>query len=310
MIDLTIGYTAIQSMAKWARANGLILHLHRAGHGTYTRQKTHGVSFRVIAKWCRLMGVDHVHAGTVVGKLEGDPHATKGFYDTLRDNFIPENPELGHLLRPGLGLDAGRHAGRLGRHPRRPDAPAPALPRRGRRSSSSAAARSATRWASRAGATANRVAVEAMIQARNEGKDYFQEGPDILEKAAKGCPELNAALQIWKDITFNFESTDVPGLRRDAVRRVLGRQGQMRITQGTFSFLPDFTDEQIEAQMRYAVGNGWSLSIEYTDDPHPRNAYWEMWGLPHFDIEPRTGSRRSCARCAPAARRSRRPTSR
>ncbi len=51
MIDLTIGYTAIQSMAKWCRANGLILHLHRAGHGTYTRQKTHGVSFRVIAKW-------------------------------------------------------------------------------------------------------------------------------------------------------------------------------------------------------------------------------------------------------------------
>ena len=49
-----------------------------------------------------------------------------------------------------------------------------------------------------------------MIQARNEGKDFYQEGPDILERAAKGCPELNAALEIWKDITFNFESTDVP----------------------------------------------------------------------------------------------------
>ena len=67
MIDLTIGYTAIQSMAKWARKNGLILHLHKAGHGTYTRQKTHGVSFRVIAKWMRLADVDHIHAGTVVG---------------------------------------------------------------------------------------------------------------------------------------------------------------------------------------------------------------------------------------------------
>ncbi|HZM10418.1 MAG TPA: ribulose-bisphosphate carboxylase large subunit, partial [Candidatus Limnocylindrales bacterium] len=66
MIDLTIGYTAIQSMAKWARKNGVILHLHRAGHGTYTRQKTHGVNFRVIAKWMRLAGVDHIHAGTVV----------------------------------------------------------------------------------------------------------------------------------------------------------------------------------------------------------------------------------------------------
>ena len=73
MIDLVIGYTAIQSMAKWARRNDIILHLHRAGHATYTRQRIHGVSFRVIAKWMRLAGVDHIHAGTVVGKLEGDP---------------------------------------------------------------------------------------------------------------------------------------------------------------------------------------------------------------------------------------------
>ena len=72
-MDLTIGFTAMTSMSRWARANGMLLHLHRAGHGTYTRQKTHGVSFRVIAKWCRLLGVDHIHAGTVVGKLEGDP---------------------------------------------------------------------------------------------------------------------------------------------------------------------------------------------------------------------------------------------
>ena len=58
----------------------------------------------------------------------------------------------------------------------------------------------------------------------------------------------------------------------------------MRITQGAFSFLPDLTDEQIDAQIRYAISNGWSLSIEYTDDPHPRNFYWEMWGLPRFDL--------------------------
>jgi ribulose-bisphosphate carboxylase small chain len=57
----------------------------------------------------------------------------------------------------------------------------------------------------------------------------------------------------------------------------------MRITQGTFSYLPDFTEEQIEAQVRYCLDNGWAVSIEYTDDPHPRNAYWEMWGLPKFD---------------------------
>src|SRR5688500_11203314 len=95
MIDLTIGYTAMQSMSKWARRNGVLLHLHRAGHGTYTRQKSHGVSFRVIAKWCRLIGVDHLHAGTVVGKLEGDPHAVRGYYDVLREDFVAENPVHG-----------------------------------------------------------------------------------------------------------------------------------------------------------------------------------------------------------------------
>jgi ribulose-bisphosphate carboxylase small chain len=59
----------------------------------------------------------------------------------------------------------------------------------------------------------------------------------------------------------------------------------VRITQGTFSFLPDFTDEQIEAQLRYALSHGWAISIEYTDDPHPRNSYWELWGLPIFDTK-------------------------
>jgi ribulose-bisphosphate carboxylase small chain len=58
----------------------------------------------------------------------------------------------------------------------------------------------------------------------------------------------------------------------------------MRITQGTFSFLPDFSDEQIAAQIRYALDRGWAMSVEYTDDPHPRNSYWEMWGLPLFDL--------------------------
>lgn len=58
----------------------------------------------------------------------------------------------------------------------------------------------------------------------------------------------------------------------------------MRITQGTFSYLPDFTDEEITAQIAYAIGNGWPCSVEFTDDPHPRNSYWDMWGLPMFDL--------------------------
>jgi len=59
----------------------------------------------------------------------------------------------------------------------------------------------------------------------------------------------------------------------------------MRITQGTFSYLPDFSDEEIRAQVRYCLDNGWAVSIEHTDDPHPRNVYWEMWGLPMFEMK-------------------------
>jgi ribulose-bisphosphate carboxylase large chain len=209
MMDLTVGYTAMTSMSRWARRNGVLLHLHRAGHGTYTRQKTHGVSFRVIAKWCRLLGVDHIHAGTVVGKLEGDPGMVRGYYDVCRQGYNVANPETGLYFDqdwaslPGVMpvASGGIHAGQMYQllhylgedvvlqfgggtigHP----------------------------MGIAAGATANRVAVEAMIQARNEGRDYYSEGPDILLRAAKGCPELDAALQVWKDVTFEFESTDTP----------------------------------------------------------------------------------------------------
>ena len=59
----------------------------------------------------------------------------------------------------------------------------------------------------------------------------------------------------------------------------------MSITQGCFSFLPDLTDAQISAQIEYCLKNDWAIGIEYTDDPHPRNTYWEMWGLPMFDLQ-------------------------
>ena len=62
-----------------------------------------------------------------------------------------------------------------------------------------------------------------------------------------------------------------------------------RITQGQFSFLPDLTDAQITAQIKYALSKGWALSVEYTDDPHPRNTYWEMFGNPMFDLKDPAG---------------------
>jgi len=59
----------------------------------------------------------------------------------------------------------------------------------------------------------------------------------------------------------------------------------MRVTQGCFSFLPDLNDEQIKSQVGYAMSKGWAVSVEWTDDPHPRNSYWELWGLPLFDVK-------------------------
>jgi ribulose-bisphosphate carboxylase small chain len=63
----------------------------------------------------------------------------------------------------------------------------------------------------------------------------------------------------------------------------------MRLTQGTFSFLPDLTDEQIRKQVQYALSKDWALGVEFTDDPHPRNTYWEMWGQPMFDLHDAAG---------------------
>src|SRR5450432_1527774 len=207
MIDLVIGYTAIQSMAKWARRNDMILHLHRAGHGTYTRHKTHGVSFRVIAKWMRLAGVDHIHAGTVFGKLEGDPATTRGYYDICREDFNPAKLDQGiffdqhwaSLLKVMPVASGGIHAGQMHQlvdllgedvilqfgggtigHP----------------------------GGIQAGAAANRIALEVMVTARNEGRDIKNEGPHILRQAAKTCSPLQQALDTWGEISFNYASTD------------------------------------------------------------------------------------------------------
>ncbi|HET8611072.1 MAG TPA: ribulose-bisphosphate carboxylase large subunit [Burkholderiales bacterium] len=207
MIDLVIGYTAIQSMAKWARRNDMILHLHRAGHSTYTRQKLHGVSFRVISKWMRMAGVDHIHAGTVVGKLEGDPNVIRGIYDTLREPLTPQCLEHGIFFdQDWAGLrkvmpvaSGGIHAGQMHQliHYLGEDV---VLQFGGGTIGHTQGIQ--------AGATANRVALEAMIQARNEGRDIWNEGPEILRKAARHCGPLKVALELWKDVTFNYASTD------------------------------------------------------------------------------------------------------
>jgi ribulose-bisphosphate carboxylase large chain len=154
-----------------------------------------------------MAGIDHLHAGTVVGKLEGDPLMIKGFYDTLRETHL--EPSLEHGLFFGQDwaslnkvmpvASGGIHAGQMHQllhylgedvvlqfgggtigHP----------------------------LGIQAGATANRVALEAMILARNEGRDYLSEGPQILAEAARWCSPLKAALDTWGEVSFNYESTD------------------------------------------------------------------------------------------------------
>jgi len=71
----------------------------------------------------------------------------------------------------------------------------------------------------------------------------------------------------------------------------------MRLTQGTFSFLPDLTDEQILKQVEYCLDKGQAIGVEYTDDPHPRNTYWEMFGMPMFDLQDAAGVMQELNHC-------------
>jgi len=204
---LTAGFTANTSLANWCRDNGILLHIHRAMHAVMDRSPTHGIHFRVLAKCLRLSGGDHLHSGTVVGKLEGDREATLGWIDIMRESFVAENRERGIFFdqewgaMPGLFpvASGGIHVwhmpalvsifgddailqfggGTLG-HP----------------------------WGNAAGAAANRVAVEACVEARNQGKSLEREGKAILKAAAKHSPELAAAMETWKEITFEFDTVD------------------------------------------------------------------------------------------------------
>src|SRR5918998_2524162 len=202
---LTAGFTANTGLANWCRENGMLLHIHRAMHAVIDRHPMHGIHFRVLAKCLRLSGGDHLHAGTVVGKLEGDREATMGWIDTLRENYIPENRKRGIFFDQDWGsmpgvipvASGGIHVwhmpalvaifgddaclqfggGTLG-HP----------------------------WGNAPGAHANRVALEACVEARNQGRQVEREGKEILTEAARHSPELAIAMETWKEIKFEFET--------------------------------------------------------------------------------------------------------
>ncbi|MHB8295246.1 MAG: form I ribulose bisphosphate carboxylase large subunit [Acidimicrobiales bacterium] len=204
---LTGGFCANTGLARWCRKNGMLLHIHRAMHAVVDRNPHHGIHFRVLAKALRLSGGDHLHTGTVVGKLEGDRPGTQGWVDLLRESFVPEDRSRGIFFDQDWGSMPGVFAvasggihvwhmpallaifgddaifqfggGTLG-HP----------------------------WGNAAGAAANRVALEASVEARNEGRDVEHEGKDILTNAAKDSPELKMAMETWKEIKFEFDTVD------------------------------------------------------------------------------------------------------
>ena len=204
---LTGGFTANTSLALYCRDHGMLLHIHRAMHAVIDRQKNHGIHFRVLAKALRLSGGDHLHSGTVVGKLEGDRDITLGFVDLMREDYVEKDRSRGIYFSQdwaGMGgtcpvASGGIHVwhmpalvdifgddaclqfggGTLG-HP----------------------------WGNAPGAAANRVALEACTQARNEGRDLAREGGDVIRAACKWSPELAAACEVWKEIKFEFETID------------------------------------------------------------------------------------------------------
>jgi ribulose-bisphosphate carboxylase large chain len=94
MVDIvTIGFSALQEIRDYLENREVILHAHRAMHAAFTRNKKHGMTMLVLAKLMRLIGLDQLHTGTVVGKMEG------GKQEVLEiNNIITEQKIVGNHL--------------------------------------------------------------------------------------------------------------------------------------------------------------------------------------------------------------------
>lgn len=190
---LTAGFAASTDIFARAAELNMIVHCHRAMHAVFTRQKDHGIHMRVVAKWLRLSGGDHLHTGTVVGKLEGSWNDTLGIIDLLRERTVRADPDHGIYFDQDFGglkavwpvASGGIHihhipdllriygndafflfGGGTHGHPK----------------------------GSRAGARANRVAVEALVAG------------STLEAAARTCPELRDAMELWSNVKFDVQN--------------------------------------------------------------------------------------------------------
>ncbi|KAH6559241.1 hypothetical protein KP509_1Z021900 [Ceratopteris richardii] len=186
---LTGGFTTNTSLAIYSRNKGLLLHIHRAMHVVIDRQRNHGMHFRVLAKALHMS-------------------VTLGFVDLLRDDYIEKDRKRGiyftqdWVSMPGVipVASGGIHVWHM-----------PALTKIFGDDSILQFGRGTLGhpWGNAPGAVANRVALEACVQARNEGHDLAREGNEIIREAAQWSPELAAACGIWKAIKFEFDTIDV-----------------------------------------------------------------------------------------------------
>uniref|UniRef100_A0A0E0BJS1 Ribulose bisphosphate carboxylase large chain n=1 Tax=Oryza glumipatula TaxID=40148 RepID=A0A0E0BJS1_9ORYZ len=179
---LTGGFTANTSLAHYCCNNGLLLHIHRAMHAVIDRQKNHGMHFRVLAKALRMSGGDHIHTGTVIDHVRSifftDWVSMPGVIPVASGGIhVWHMPALTEIFGDDSVLQFG--GGTLG-HP----------------------------WGN--APAANQVALEAYVQARNEGRDLTRKGNEISRSACKWSPELAAACEVWKAIKFEFEPFTTP----------------------------------------------------------------------------------------------------
>ena len=104
MIDiLTCGFSALQTLRE--QNFNLVIHAHRAGHAAFTKNPKHGISMKVIAKIARIIGVDQLHVGTVVGKMSETREEVSENCEVLRtklDGFKKVLPVASGGLYPGL----------------------------------------------------------------------------------------------------------------------------------------------------------------------------------------------------------------
>ena len=95
MIDVVVsGFTAVQTATDLARDYGMAIHGHRAMHAAFTRNPRHGISMLCLAKLMRVMGVDQLHIGTVIGKLAGAKREVLAIKELITQQEVEEIPGL------------------------------------------------------------------------------------------------------------------------------------------------------------------------------------------------------------------------